>query len=96
MAGNIFQSTKLPLTTWFLAIYLLAQAKNGISAPELGCQLDVNHNTAWLLKHELLQAMGERDWGRKLRGTVQIDDAYMAESDGAGSGAGAWRTRRPW
>ena len=77
LAGTIFQSTKLPLTTWFLAIYLLAQAKNGISALELGRLLGVNNNTAWLLKHKLLQAMRERDLGRKLRGTVQIDDAYM-------------------
>ena len=31
LAGTILQSTKLPIGTWFLAIYLLAQAKNGIS-----------------------------------------------------------------
>ena len=32
-AGTLFASTKLPLTTWFLAIYLLSQAKTGLSAP---------------------------------------------------------------
>ena len=32
-AGTIFHSTKLPLTTWFLAIYHLAQSKGGISRP---------------------------------------------------------------
>ena len=36
VAGTIFQSTKLPLTNWFLAICPLAQAKNGISALDLG------------------------------------------------------------
>ena len=77
LAGTLFQSTKLPLTIWFLAIYLLAQAKNGISALELGRQLGVNNNTAWLLKHKLQQAMLERDRGRKISGTVQIDDAYV-------------------
>ena len=31
-AGTILASTKLPLRTWFLAMYLLTQTKNGISA----------------------------------------------------------------
>ena len=31
-AGTIMQATKLPLTTWFLAFYLIGQAKTGISA----------------------------------------------------------------
>lgn len=34
-AGTVFAYTKLPLTTWFLAMYLLTQQKNGISALEL-------------------------------------------------------------
>ena len=53
----------------------MPQAKNGISALVLGCQLGVTSNTAWLLKHKLLQTIGERDAGRKLRGTLQIDEA---------------------
>ncbi len=90
LAGTIFQSTKLPLPLWFLAIYLLAQAKNGISALELGRQLGVNDNTAWMLKHKLLQAMQERDRGRKLKGSVQIDDGYMGgEKRGGKRGRGS-------
>ena len=90
LAGTIFQSTKLPLSTWFLAIYLLAQSKNGLSALALGRQLGVNNNTAWLLKHKLLQAMQERDRGRKLRGTVQLDDAYIGgERRGGKRGRGS-------
>ena len=33
--GTIFQATKLPLTRWFLAMHLLTQAKNNVSALEL-------------------------------------------------------------
>ena len=90
LAGTVFQSTKLPLTTWFLAIYPLAQAKNGVSALQLGRHLGVNNNTAWLLKHTLPQAMRDRDRGRKLRGTVQIDDAYIGgERRGGKRGRGS-------
>ncbi|MEX3583449.1 MAG: IS1595 family transposase [Burkholderia sp.] len=31
IVGTIFEKTKLPLTTWFLAIYLVTQSKNAIS-----------------------------------------------------------------
>jgi hypothetical protein len=43
------QATKLPLTTWFQAFYLIVQAKTGISSLEPSRHLDVNYDTAWLL-----------------------------------------------
>ena len=45
-AGTIFHSTKLPLTTWFRAIYALTQAKGGISSIELARRLGVRQPTA--------------------------------------------------
>ena len=45
-AGTLFASTRLPLTVWFLAIYLLTQSKHGISTLELARQLGVSQNTA--------------------------------------------------
>jgi transposase-like protein len=75
-AGTLFAGTKLPLSTWFLAIYLLTQSKNGVSALSLSRQLGVCYNSAWLMKHKLMQAMLEREAGRRLSGLVQVDDAY--------------------
>ena len=75
-AGTLFAGSKLPLSVWFLAMHLITQAKNGISSLELSRQLAISQNSAWLMKHKLMQAMLERDAGRKLRGLVQIDDAY--------------------
>src|SRR4051812_43709590 len=40
-AGTIFHATKLPLTSWFLAMWLVATAKNGISSVELGRRLGI-------------------------------------------------------
>ena len=88
-AGTIFQSTKLPLNAWFLAIYLLTQARNGISALEPGRHLSVSDNTVWKLKHKLMQVMQECDAGRKLSGTVQMEDAYLGgERHGGKRGRG--------
>ena len=41
ISGTIFAATKLPLTIWFLGIYLLTQAKNGISSLELSRLLEI-------------------------------------------------------
>jgi hypothetical protein len=45
-AGTIFHATKLPLTSWFLAIWLVATAKNGISSVELGRRLGIKQTNA--------------------------------------------------
>lgn len=75
-AGTVLAGSKLALTTWFLAMYLVSQAKNGISSLELARQLGVSQNSAWLLKQKLMQTMLERESVRPLTGLVQIDDAY--------------------
>ncbi len=38
IAGTVFQGTKLPLRIWFLALYLISQAKTGLSALALNRQ----------------------------------------------------------
>lgn len=89
-AGTVFAYSKLPLTTWFLAMYLLTQQKNGISALELKRQLGVSYPTAWSIKHKLLQVMLERDADRRLTGVIEIDDVYWGgECRGATPGRGS-------
>jgi len=76
-ARTIFDSTKLPLTTWFLSIYLITQSKVSISALSLKRQVGVSYNTALLIKHKVQQVMKERDDSRQITANlVQIDDAY--------------------
>ena len=77
IAGTVFQDTKLPLTTWFLAIYCLSQNKQSISGLELKRLIGVSYRTAWMLKHKLTQTMCERESERRLSGRVEIDDAFL-------------------
>ena len=88
-AGTIFASTKLPLRLWFRAMYLLTQSKTGISSMELSRRLGVTQTTAWMLKHKLAQVMIERNAARRLKGGVQMDDAYIGGSRPGTSGRGA-------
>jgi ribosomal protein L37AE/L43A len=76
-AGTIFEASKLPLPRWFLAMHLMTQAKNNVSALELKRHLGVRYKAAWLMKHKLLQVMAEREDRRVLDGRIEIDDAYL-------------------
>ena len=90
VAGTIFAATKLPLRTWFRAIYHLTQTKQGISSIELGRRLGVRQTTAWTIKHKLGQVMMERDATKRLTGRVELDDAYLGgERTGGKRGRGA-------
>ena len=77
ISGTVFESTKLGLNLWFLAMHLLTQSKNNVSALELKRHLGVCYKTAWLLKHKLMEVMRLREDSRQLTGRVEIDDAYL-------------------
>ena len=89
-AGTLFDASKLPLTVWFLVMYLLTQTKTGMSALELHRHLGVSYRTAWLVKHKLMQVMFEQERGRRLTQVVQIDDAFLGgERTGGKRGRGS-------
>jgi hypothetical protein len=90
VSGTIFESSKLPLPKWFLAMQLITQAKNCVSALELMRHVGVSYPTAWLLKHKLMEVMRLREEGRQLTGRVEIDDAYLGgECPGGKPGRGS-------
>jgi hypothetical protein len=91
IAGTIFHATKLPLTTWFTAIYHLTQGKNGLSSLDLARRLGVSHYTAWKIQHKLMQVMLERDQDKPLTGErIEVDDAYIGgERSGGKRGRGS-------
>ncbi len=89
-AGSLMEYTKLPLTTWFLALYLISQAKTGLSSLALKRQLWVSYPTAWLMHQKINQAMAQRDSTHRLSGSVQLDDAYLGgERAGGKAGRGS-------
>jgi len=77
ISGTIFDSTKLPLTKWFLAIYFVTQSKDGISSLNLARTIGISANASLRLKHKLMQTMKNRDDSVPLSGIIQMDDSYM-------------------
>ena len=77
-AGTVLHRSHLPLRLWFLAAWLVATHKNGISARQLWLQLGLgSYKTAWLLLRKLRRAMV--DPGREpLAGLVEVDETSLS------------------
>src|SRR5205085_12379399 len=61
-AGTVMHRSHLPLRTWFLAAWLVATHKNGMSARQLWLQLGLgSYKSAWLLLRKLRAAMVNPD-----------------------------------
>src|SRR5579872_5969512 len=77
-SGTIFASRKLPIRDYLAAICLFVNAVKGVSALQLGRDLDVQYRTAFVLSHKLREAMAaEVQATGELSGTVEIDGAYF-------------------
>lgn len=76
-AGTVLHGSKLPLTVWFWAAYLMATHSNGISALQVQQQLGLgSYRTAWMLCAKLRRAMVAP--GRNpLAGLVEVDETDL-------------------
>jgi transposase-like protein len=74
--GTIFEDSPLGLDKWFVAIWCIANDKNGISSHELGRALGVTQKTAWFMLHRIRLAMQTKSF-RKLNGEVEGDETFV-------------------
>jgi transposase-like protein len=76
-AGTIFDKTRTPLTVWFMACWLFATQKDGVSAQSLQRSLDISsYQTAWAVLHRLRSVL-VRPGRERLSGTVEVDETYI-------------------
>src|ERR1700730_930526 len=73
--ATIFEDSALGLDKWLPAIWLLANAKNGISSMELHRALGVTQKTAWFMLHRVRTAFKLRSF-EKMRGEVEVDESF--------------------
>jgi transposase-like protein len=57
-AGTVFHQSHLPLTKWFLAIWLMLASEHGLPATHLQEILGGSYKTAWFLEHRIRTAIG--------------------------------------
>ena len=76
-SGTIFASRKLPIRDYLAAICIFVNAVKGISALQLGRDLDVQYKTAYVMAHKLREAIGSVQNQGELSGVIEIDGAYV-------------------
>jgi len=75
--GTIFEDSALGLDKWLLCVWLIVNAKNGISSWEVHRALGVTQKTAWFMLHRVRLAMEQRDGGGKMSGGVEADETFI-------------------
>lgn len=85
-SGTIFHDTHLPLWKWFLTVYMIVEAKKGVSANQIKRTIGVSYKTAWYLCHRIRAAMTEHN-PEPLSGIVEVDETWIGgKKKGMGHG----------
>jgi transposase-like protein len=74
--GTIFEDSPIGLDKWLAAMWLIVNAKNGISSYEIHRAIGITQKSAWFLLHRIRVAM-ETGSIEKLSGCVEVDETYI-------------------
>ena len=74
--GTIFEDSPLPLDKWFVAVWCIANAKNGISSCELARAIGVTQKSAWHMLHRVRHAIKAKSFN-KFTGEVESDESFF-------------------
>ena len=78
--GTIMEDSPIGLDKWMIAMWMLANCKNGISSYELAKVLGIRQNSAWFMLHRIREAMkGNPDFklGEDEGGPVEVDETFV-------------------
>jgi transposase-like protein len=81
--GTVFERSKIPLSKWLTAVYLLCSSKKGISSHQIHRTLGVTYKTAWFMTHRIRHAMtAEGGLMGSGGGVVEADETYIGRKPG--------------
>jgi transposase-like protein len=82
--GTVFERSKIPLSKWLMAVYLLCSSKKGMSSHQLHRTLGVTYKTAWFMTHRIREAMKSDGHGLMgaTGGAVEADETYIGRKKG--------------
>ena len=77
IVGTIFEDSPLGLDKWLPVVWLLTNAKKGVSSWEIHRAMGVTQKTAWFMLHRVRLAMQHEKFGGKIGGEIQIDETFI-------------------
>jgi len=94
--GTVYERSKVGLSKWLLATYLLSSSKKGMSAHQLHRMLGVTYKTAWFMAHRIREAMMDSNPG-PMGGkgqVVEADETYIGSSGYEFTNGKGWQMKR--
>jgi transposase-like protein len=90
--GTVFERSKIPLTKWLAALFLMTASKKGISAHQVHRMLGISYKSTWFMMHRLREAM--RTGGLlppmgEGGGAVEVDETFIGRVKGEPVRAGS-------
>ncbi len=74
--GTIFEDSPIPLDKWLASIWMVANAKNGISSHELARSIGLTQKSAWFVLHRVRLAMQTKTFDR-ITGEIEVDETFI-------------------
>ncbi len=74
--GTVMEDSPIGLDKWLSAVWLITNAKNGISSCEISRALGITQKSAWFLNHRIRLAMQTGTF-ENLSGQVEVDETYI-------------------
>jgi transposase-like protein len=74
--GTVFEDSPIGLDKWFVAVWMVANCKNGVSSYEIHRALKVTQKTAWFMDHRVRLAMQTGTF-EKVAGEFEVDESFI-------------------
>src|SRR5947208_11811389 len=74
--ASLLGHSPLPLSSWFVAVWSIANSKNGVSSCELARSLGVTQKTGWFMLHRIRLAMQDGSIGN-MKGRIEADETFI-------------------
>ena len=79
--GTIFEESPIALKSWLMAMWMIANCRNGVSSYEIARSVGVTQKSAWHMMHRIRLAMKDAGLGAKLGskdgGEVEVDESFV-------------------
>ena len=90
--NTVFERSKIPLTKWLAALFLMTASKKGVSAHQIHRMLGISYKSTWFMMHRLREAMrvgGLVPPMGETGGAVEVDETYIGNIKGMKARGGA-------
>jgi transposase-like protein len=78
--GTIFEDSPIGLDKWMTAVWMIVNAKNGVSSYEIARSIGITQKSAWFMLHRIREAMRTGSFsklGGPTGGAVEADEVFI-------------------